>query len=82
MWSLHYIADALAAGLRLEERRLNVEHAVYGLDARDELSLQPLLAQSLESAGYGVYREQRYPACRSLRKVSVAISCSPQTADR
>lgn len=58
------IADAVVAGLRAESERLDDEQAVYGIDAREELELQPTLAEAMCAAGYGVFREQRYPADR------------------
>ena len=64
MWSIADIADSLEAGLRADAAALDAEHAVYGLDARDELALHPLVASWLNHAGFGVHREQRYPADR------------------
>lgn len=58
------LADALEAGIRLATSELDVEQAVRGLDAMDELALHPVLAASLVAAGYGVHREQRYPGDR------------------
>jgi hypothetical protein len=66
MWSIANIADALEAGLRADAAKLDAEHAVYGLDSRDELALHPHIALWLSDRafGYGVHREQRYPADR------------------
>jgi hypothetical protein len=75
MWSIPDIVDAVAAGLRHEEQRLAEEQAVYGLDALDELGLHPLLAQSLQRAGLGVYREERYPAHRRTSKAGEGERC-------
>lgn len=69
-WSIARLADAIEAGLLQESARLEAEQAIYGLDSLDELSLQPAIARSLEQAGYGVHREQRYPAYRQRRKAS------------
>lgn len=69
------IADAVESGLGDEAARLDREQAVYGLDARDELELQPTIADSIRAAGYGVFREQRYPADRRRRKESEGERC-------
>jgi hypothetical protein len=75
MWSLPDIADALEAGLRAETARLDVEQAVTGLDGREELELHPMLAAALTGAGFGVHREQRYPADRGKRSESEGERC-------
>lgn len=75
MWSIADIADALESGLGRHAAHLDAEQAIYGLDNLDELALHPLLAQALESAGYGVHREQRYPADRLRRSESEGERC-------
>lgn len=75
MWSYADIADALHEGLRHEAQQLNEEHAVYGLDALDELELHPFIEAALRQAGFGVHREQRYPADRRKRKESEGERC-------
>ncbi len=75
MWSVAEIADAVEAGLVGEAERLDAEHAVYGLDAKDEVQLHPLLTNALQEAGYGVHREQRYPADRRRSKRSEGERC-------
>ncbi len=67
MWSIADIADAVHAGLAAEAARLDQEQAVRGLDGADELGLHPVVARGLEEAGYGVHREERYPAERHKR---------------
>ncbi|MHC5005082.1 MAG: hypothetical protein ACYTJ0_18390 [Planctomycetota bacterium] len=74
-WSIADIADALEAGLRAEAARLDAEQAVMGLDARQEVDLHPLLAAALGQAGYGVHREQRYPADRRKRRETEGERC-------
>ncbi len=69
------IADAIEAGLRAELARRDHEQSVYGLDSLDELALHPILAASLREAGFGVHREQRYPADRAQRRVSMGERC-------
>lgn len=69
------IADALEAGLRNEFERLDHEQAVYGLDSLDEIALHPIIARSLDAAGFGVHREQRYPGDRLHRRISVGERC-------
>lgn len=69
------IADAVEVGLQSKLAQLDLEQAVYSLDAMDEVALHPVLAQALQEVGYGVYREQRYPADRIRRKVSEGERC-------
>jgi hypothetical protein len=69
------MADAIEQGLAKKERELADECAVYGMDALDELALHPCIADALARAGYGVHREQRYPADRSRVKVSEGERC-------
>ncbi|MHC4993218.1 MAG: hypothetical protein ACYTGC_19790 [Planctomycetota bacterium] len=75
MWSLPDIADALAAGLDDAARRLDVEQAVRGLDACQELELHPILAEALGAGGWGVHRERRYPADRRRRRETEGERC-------
>jgi hypothetical protein len=75
MWSIANIADSLEAGLAREANRLEAEQAVYGLDSRGELSLQSHVAEILQTAGYGVYREVRYPEYRVCRRESEGERC-------
>lgn len=75
MWSVADIADALIDGLARAEARLTEEHAVYGLDALDELGLHPMIEQAFREAGFGVHREQRYPADRVLARFSEGQRC-------
>ena len=74
-WSTAEMADALEAGLRARAAADDAEGAVYGFDALDELGLHPLLAGALEAAGWGVWREQRYPGHRHKRKKSEGLRC-------
>ena len=75
MWHIAEIADALESGLNDEFARVDTEQAVYGLDALEEVALHPILARCLTDAGYGVHREQRYPADRRRRRISEGERC-------
>jgi hypothetical protein len=74
-WCVADIADAVADGLSRCEAELRAEQAVRGLDALDEVSLHPLLATSLESAGFGAHREQRYVEHRRRRSRAKGRRC-------
>lgn len=60
-WNIPDIADALEAGLQRRAEEADLEQAVYGIDALDELGLHPLIHRALREGGYGVWPEQRYP---------------------
>ena len=60
-WSAADIADAVAEGLQQRARDDDLEQAVYGFDALDELGLHPLIQQALRGRGWGIWPEQRYP---------------------
>ncbi len=62
------LADAIAGEFEHIEGDLRIEHAVYGLDARNEVALHTTLADALQRAGFGVYAEQRYPGQRSRKR--------------
>lgn len=61
MWPTTNLAEVLAGALREQERRLQEEQAVHGLDALDEVRLHPILAAGLRPAGFEVFRETPYP---------------------
>ena len=75
MWSIADIADALEIGLTHKAEQLDKEHAVRGLDSLEELDLHPIIASALDEAGFGVHREQRYPADQIKRKRSEGERC-------
>jgi hypothetical protein len=82
-FSVSDLADAIEAGLKQKLAQIDVEQAVYGLDTLDEVALHPVIAKTLEDAGYGVHREQRYPADRKHRRASEGERCDfVLTADR
>jgi hypothetical protein len=74
-WAIADIADAVEAGLRREADAFDREQAVYGLDTLSELELHPLLVSALKQAGFGVHREERYPADRCKRSESCGERC-------
>lgn len=55
------ILDAASDAITHRERELRDEHAVYGLDALEELGLHPIICAGLHNSGLGVLREQPYP---------------------
>jgi hypothetical protein len=61
MWDFSTLADHLGAAVQQAEAEVRLEQAVYGLDAKDELTLQKLLAERLV-AHYEVAREVHYPS--------------------
>lgn len=75
MWSPADITDAIEAGFRRRAAALDAEHAVYGLDALDEVRLHPVIAEALSHEGFGVYREERYPADRRKHRESEGERC-------
>lgn len=74
-WSVADLADAIHEGLRSRAAADDLEQAVYGFDALDELGLHPILHQGLRDAGYGVWPERRYPSDGSHRKKSHGKRC-------
>jgi hypothetical protein len=67
------LAERLSAVIQSVEDELRLEQAVYGLDARDEKSLQQLLADRL-SPFYDVAREVHYPSSAG-KKLSHRLRC-------
>ncbi|GAB5496153.1 MAG: hypothetical protein Phyf2KO_12330 [Phycisphaerales bacterium] len=61
VWSIDQIADLMAKTIEKENARLRTEDAVLGVDALDETALHPILADGLENAGFGVFRELPFP---------------------
>lgn len=66
-YDLSTVADHLGEALKHAERELQLEQAVYGLDARDELALQNLLATDLQKH-YEVAREVHYPSSAGAKR--------------
>jgi hypothetical protein len=66
-YDLSTVADHLGEALKLAEHALQLEQAVYGLDARDELALQELLASHLQNH-YEVAREVHYPSSAGAKR--------------
>lgn len=60
-WDFFTLANHLGAVIESGEAALRLEQAVYGLDSKDEKSMQQLLAEGL-IAHYEVAREVHYPS--------------------
>ncbi|HZZ44604.1 MAG TPA: hypothetical protein VFE58_16840 [Tepidisphaeraceae bacterium] len=73
VWDFSTLADHLHAVLEQAESAIRLEQAVYGLDARDETTLQILLATGLAEY-YDVAREVHYPSTAG-RKLSHRPRC-------
>jgi hypothetical protein len=61
MWDMDTLCRTAAETLQEAGDQLDLEGAVRGLDAVDELALHPLLADALLRCGFGVERERPYP---------------------
>src|SRR5215203_3795296 len=72
-WDFCTLADHLGRAARAAEDELRLEQAVYGLDAKDERSLQAMLAERLRPE-YEVAREVHYPSTRG-KKLSHRTRC-------
>lgn len=72
-WNLSRVADDIAAALAQAEADLRLEQAVAGLDTRDEVALQHLVAEGLR-ARHEVVREAHYPSTAG-RKLSHRPRC-------
>lgn len=68
MWDWYDIARHVRDGLAAHEAQCAREQAVYGLDARAELSLHPLIADALTVSGLGVERKVPYPGEVAARR--------------
>jgi len=61
MWDFSTIADRISEVIANSEASLRIEQAVYGLDARDELTIHSMLAEGLQKY-YEIAREVHYPS--------------------
>lgn len=75
VWFISDIADALQSGLRTRFAEIDAEQAVYGIDALQETDLHPVIDRCFTEAGYGSYREIRYPADRTKGRLSTGRRC-------
>jgi hypothetical protein len=66
-WDAHEILECAYNGLTEIARHRDLEQAVYGIDALDELGLHPLIHQAFRAGSLGVWPEQRYPSDRKPR---------------
>jgi hypothetical protein len=69
MWDFVDLADHLRDGIHTAEQALRLEQAVHGLDARDEIALQTLLADFLKQS-YEVAREVHYPSTAGRKQTN------------
>lgn len=67
MWITDDLLAAAADHLLGEERRLQAEQAVYGLEKYSEVELHGVLADAFRSRGFGAFREVLYPSAPTLR---------------
>lgn len=75
VWHPFEIVNAVEAGLRGAAGGADLEQAVYSIDALDELGLHPVIERGLKGAGFGVWREQRYPSQRTGKRGSEGRRC-------
>lgn len=74
-WSTADIADAVEAGFLRRAEHDDLEQAVYGFDALDELGLHPIIFDALREPGWGVWPEMTYPGEYHKRKRSEGRRC-------
>ncbi|MCC6680404.1 MAG: hypothetical protein IT445_05825 [Phycisphaeraceae bacterium] len=74
-WSTSELADVVAEGLRRRAEQDDLEQAVYGFDALDELGLHPVVQEAFRVKGFGVWPEQRYPGHWSKKNKSQGDRC-------
>src|SRR5437764_12100588 len=72
-WDFSVLADRLGEVVAAVEGELRLAQAVYGLDARDERSLQAVIAERL-GQWYSVAREVHYPSSRG-NKLTHRMRC-------
>jgi hypothetical protein len=74
MWDAFEVASVARDALRSEADRADLEQAVRGLDALDELAIHAVLRTGF-AARYPVLSEQRYPASRGRKRRSEGERC-------
>jgi len=67
LYDLSTVTDHLAQAVRDAEADLRLEQAVYGLDSKDELAIQQVLAGGL-TRHYDVAREVHYPSSKGAKR--------------
>lgn len=75
MWDFTSICLACSAALRHAAEQRDAEHAPYGVDALDEISLHYVIRSGLSDAGYIALAEQRYPDHRARPRRSDGDRC-------
>lgn len=74
-WDFDAIISLCGRALQARADEADLEQSPLGLDALDELSIQPLLRDAIVGCGYGVLAEQRYPTFRSRHRLSEGDRC-------
>lgn len=83
MWHHQSILETACAGLMAAENDRTIGQSPYGTESLDEVELHKIMATSLERFGYGVLREQPYPAeWRSRRSGRGRRKPLPEGAER
>ena len=67
LYDLSTVADRLGDALRRAEEALRLEQSVYGLDSRDEIQVQSVLAEDL-ALRWEVAREVHYPSSAGAKR--------------
>jgi hypothetical protein len=75
IWDTEILAAIIGDGLAEASRAFDLEQAVRGIDALDELELHVLVQAACRAAGFGVHPEERYPSDRRARRRSVGRRC-------
>lgn len=75
MWDLAELADLALDALRKRALECDQEQAPFGIDVLDEREIHPILTAAWKAAGYGVHREQRYPADAARQNRAMGDRC-------
>lgn len=67
LYDLSTVTDHLGDALRRAEEALRLEQSVYGLDSRDEIQVQTVLAEDL-ARHWEVAREVHYPSSAGVKR--------------
>jgi hypothetical protein len=75
VWLERPLLEAIGAAVADEEEAAARAQAVRGIDSLGEIALQAVVAEGLRRAGFGVFREVRYPADRPRPRRSEVRRC-------